>query len=100
MQNKSFIEKDFLKLRGVVKHITERTVIKRKTNKDLIKRVLTIETFDQQVLFPELRNNKLKLLEQELIAEGSQVEIEFSFEGSEKNGKRYNNIYLHSIKRI
>jgi hypothetical protein len=64
----------------------------------LYKKVLTLETIDEQVLYPEVRNAKLKLLEN--VYENSTVEIEFSFEGSEKNGKRYNNIYINNITKL
>ena len=64
----------------------------------MYKKVLTIETIDEQVLYPEVRNAKLKLLEN--MYENSTVEIEISFEGSEKNGKRYNNIYINNITKL
>ena len=40
------------------------------------------------------------MLEAEGIQQGSTVAIEFLFQGSEKNNKRYNNIYIYSIKKI
>jgi len=40
------------------------------------------------------------MLEERDIKQGSTVEIDFLFQGSEKNSKRYNNIYIYSIKKI
>lgn len=94
------MKKEYFKLKGVVTEIGELIHIQRTNIPDLYKRVLVVETIDGQKLYPELRNAKLKLLDREQINEGSTVEIEYSFEGSEKNGKRYNNIYLNSIKRV
>ena len=94
------MKKEYFKLKGVVTEIGELVHIQRTNIPDLYKRVLVVETIDGQKLYPELRNAKLKLLDREQINEGSTVEVEYSFEGSEKNGKRYNNVYLNSIKRV
>jgi len=93
------MRKDYLKIKGVVTEVGELVHINRTGIPDRYKRVLTIETIEEQGLYPELRNSKLKLLEELEIVEGSVVEIEFSFEGSEKNGKRYNNVYINDIKK-
>lgn len=93
-------EKDYLKLKGTVRFIGDLVHIEREGIPDLLKRVLTIETPDGQILYPELRNTRLRLLQEEEIKEGSTVELEYLFQGSEKNGKRYNNIYIYSIKNI
>lgn len=90
--------KDYLNIKGEITQIGELVHIERKGATDLYKKVLTVETLDGQVLYPEVRNNKLKLLED--IYEGAAVKIEFSFEGSEKNGKRYNNIYVNNIVKL
>lgn len=94
------MRKDYLTIRGVITEIGEMVHIPRTGIPDLYKKVLTVETIDEQVLYPELRNGKLKMLEDQNITEHSTVEIEFSFEGSEKNGKRYNNIYINNIKKV
>jgi hypothetical protein len=94
------IEKSYFKLKGTVHFIGDLVHIKREGIPDLYKQVLTVETPDGQILYPELRNGKLKILESENIKQGSAVEIEFLFQGSEKNDKRYNNIYIYSIKNI
>ena len=92
------MKKEYLKIKGVITEIGELVHIQREGIPDLYKKVLTIETIDEQVLYPEVRNAKLKLLEN--MYENSTVEIEFSFEGSEKNGKRYNNIYINNIPKL
>ena len=94
------MNKNYFKLEGKVCEVGELVHIERKGIPDLYKRVLTIETADGQKLYPELRNQKLKLLDREQIDVNSIVSIEYSFEGSEKNGKRYNHIYINSIKTI
>ena len=96
----NFMNKNYFKLEGKVCEVGELVHIERKGIPDLYKRVLTIETAEGQKLYPELRNQKLKLLDREQIDINSLVSIEYSFEGSEKNGKRYNNIYINSIKTI
>lgn len=92
------MKKKYLKIKGVITEIGELVHIQREGIPDLYKKVLTLETIDEQVLYPEVRNAKLKLLEN--MYENSTVEIEFSFEGSEKNGKRYNNIYINNITKL
>jgi hypothetical protein len=94
------IDKNYFNLKGTVHMIGDLVHIERDGIPDLYKKVLTIETPDGQVLFPELRNGKLKMLDTENITQGSTVEIKYLFQGSEKNNKRYNNIYIYSIKII
>ena len=94
------MEKDFFTLKGIVHQLGEPTHIQRGDLPDIYKRVLTVETYDGQVLYPELRNSKMRMIDTEGIQEGSAVEIYFTFQGSEKNGKRYNNIYIYRIKKL
>lgn len=90
--------KNIFKLKGTITHIGELVHIEREGIPDLYKKTLTVELDDSQILYPEIRNQRLKLFEKEMIESGNKVEIGFTFEGSEKNGKRYNNIYINSIK--
>lgn len=92
------MKKEYLRIIGVVTEIGELTHIQRSGIPDINKVVLTVETIDGQILYPELRNKKLQLLEN--IEEGCVVNIEFSFEGSEKNNKRYNNIYINNLIKL
>lgn len=100
MSNQIHTEKNYLDIKGTVHLVGDLIHIERQGIPDLYKRVLTVETPDGQVLFAELRNGKLKMLEAEGIKQGSTVAIQYLFQGSEKNGKRYNNIYIYSIKTI
>ena len=93
------MKKEYFKLKGVVTEIGELVHIQRTNIPDLYKRILVVETIDGQKLYPELINSKLKLLDKEQIVANSIVEIEYSFEGSEKNGIRYNNVHINSIKK-
>jgi hypothetical protein len=93
------MRKDYLKIKGMVTEIGDLVHIKREGIPDLYKKVLTVQTVDEQILYPEVRNGKLKQLDG-IIEEGNIVEIEFSFEGSEKNDKRYNNIYVNNIVKV
>lgn len=92
--------KQLFELKGTITNMDELIHIRREGIPDLYKRVLTIEMDDTQVLFVEVRNKRLKLLEKEMIELYNRVEIKFNFQGSEKNGKRYNNIYVISIKKL
>lgn len=94
------MDKDVFYLTGEVRFIGELERIKRQGIPDIHKRVLTVETIDGQILFPEVRNRRLSLLDDNNIQEGSEIELQYIFQGSEKNGKRYNNIYISDIKRI
>lgn len=96
----NYTDKIYFSAKGTVQMIGDLVEIKREGIPDMRKKVLTLETPDGQILFPELRNAKLEMLDSENIEIGSAVEIYFLFQGSEKNGKRYNNIYIHSIKSI
>lgn len=99
---KKFVKREikFLNLKAKVMEIGELIYIKRDNIPDLYKRMLVLETEDGQRLYPEVRNKKLKILEDISELEGAIVDVEYSFEGSEKNGKRYNNIYVNSIKKV
>lgn len=83
-----------------VKEIGELVQIRRTTKPDMYKKVLTLETSDGQILFPEIRNNTLKVLDREGIIEGTIVEVQLSFQGSEKGGNKYNNILIQNIKKV
>ena len=87
-------------MEGNVITIDELLHIPRTNIPDLYKRVLVFRTDDGQEMYPEVRNQRLKMLDREQIYEGCRVKLGFTFEGSQKNGKRYNNIYVNSIKKI
>lgn len=82
-----------------VKDIGPLVQIKRTMKPDLFKRVITLDV-EGGLFFPEIRNNNIKVIEREGIEVGSFVEIEYSFQGTIKDGKRYNNILIESIKNL
>ena len=87
-------------LKGKVQEIGDLIQIRRVGKPDLFKRVLTIEVNEGGVLYPEIRNNNIKVIEKEGIEIGSNIEMEFSFQGTEKDNKKYNNILVESIKLL
>lgn len=93
------MEKEIFRLAGTVEEISDVIQIRRLEKPDLFKKVLTIKSFESgQILYPEVRNTGLKVLETEGIEVGSLVEITFIFQGTEKDGKKYNNILIQTIK--
>lgn len=91
-------EKNIIK--GYVTYISDLIQIRRTSKPDIFKKTIDLITEDQQKVFIEIRNTGIKELEREGISKGSYVEIEYLFEGSEKGGKKYNNIVLKSIKLL
>jgi|GEM_PF-6620231 hypothetical protein len=95
------MEKEIFKLTGTVEEISDVIQIRRLQKPDLFKKVITIKSFEtNQILYPEIRNTALKSLENEGIEIGSLVEITFIFQGTEKDGKKYNNVLIQTIKRL
>jgi hypothetical protein len=83
----------------VVHDISELITIERKDNRDMKKIMVTLETTDGQVLFAELRNNKIDLMNKVKLAVKDKVTVSFTFQGSQKKDKKYNNIYIVTIKK-
>lgn len=95
------MEKEVFKLTGTVEEISDIIQIRRLQKPDLFKKVLTVKSFEtNQILYPEVRNTGLKILDTEGIEVGSLIEITFIFQGTEKDGKKYNNILIQTIKRL
>jgi DNA helicase TIP49 (TBP-interacting protein) len=94
-------EINYFKLSGTILEIGEpQQYVRKSPMPSIYKVILVIETVDGQRLFPEIRNIRIKQLENKNIAVGDLVQIEYSFEGSEKGGKRYNNIFINKIDKI
>ena len=87
-------------LQGTVTEIGDMMQIRRTTKPDIYKKILAVETMDNQKVYMEIRNTGIKELEREGIEEGSLVEIEYLFEGSEKDGKKYNNVVIKNIRLL
>ena len=92
------MQRNYLIILGQVTYISELQTYQKEKG-TLYKKTLTIETEDGQVFYPEIRNENIKILELEAIRIGDRAQIAFSFEGSEKNGKFYNNIHIANIKK-
>lgn len=92
-------ENDFT-LEGFVTDISPIQQIRRTTKPDLIKRTVTIVTESGQKVFMEIRNAFIKELQREGIEKNSFVEVDYTFEGSEKSGNKYNNIVMKKIKLL
>lgn len=95
---KKLTDKNYFVVQGKITNISELIHIERKNVPDLYKKIFTITTTDNQTFFPEIRNKNLQKLDN--IMENDIVEVTFAFQGSIKNGKSYNNIYVHNINKI
>ena len=84
--------------KGTIMELSDLIIIPREGNKDLRKIMVTIETPDGQRLNAELRNQKIRLAKENKLQVKDKIEFAYTFQGSEKNGKRYNNIYIVEIK--
>ncbi len=85
---------------GTVTHISKELNILREGIPNLQKRTLTLEENDGQKSYLEIRGKFLGLIENQRIEVGTRVNINYVFQGSEKNGKKYNNILINNIKRL
>lgn len=93
---------NLFKVVGVVVSIGDLILMQNKVKKTTVyKKVLHLSFKDgRQSFYMDVVNSKLKDLELQNIDKGDTVSVEFSFRGSEKNGKKYNNIYCNSITKI
>lgn len=85
---------------GVIQDIGALEQIRRTQKPDIYKRLITIIQEDGQKFYGEIRNNNIKILEREGLEMGDEVAVNIIFQGNEKDGKKYNNILIHSIKRL
>lgn len=85
---------------GIIKEIGALEQIRRTSKPDIFKRLVTILQEDGQVFYGEIRNNNIKILEREGLEIGDEVIVDIIFQGNEKDGKKYNNILIHSVKRL
>lgn len=85
---------------GRIKEIGSLEQIRRTTKPDIYKKLISIIQEDGQVFYGEIRNNNIKILEREGLELGDEVTVNILFQGNEKDGKKYNNILIHSIQRL
>ena len=62
------------------------------------KQVVKLKTLDGQVVFIEFRDSLISKLTG--FQSRDYVKIKFRFNGSEKNGKTFNNLYANKIERL
>jgi hypothetical protein len=82
-----------------IQHISEVITIKREGIADFTKVVLTVETPDGQVFFPELRYGKISYIKTLDLKVKDKVTIYFLFNGLEKDNRKYNNVSLLGITK-
>jgi phosphoribosyl-dephospho-CoA transferase len=87
-------------IQGTITNIEDEKNIQRKTKPTLTKKVLTVETLDGQVLFMDIRNKRIEQLVLQNIQVNDLVNISYIFQGSIKDNKRYNNIFITTITKI
>lgn len=87
--------KENINLMCKVEHIGEIQRFNRTNKAAFFKRMIDLSTHDGQLLYCEVR--KMQLLES--IRIGDIIEIGISFAGSNKNGKKYNNIFINELKK-
>lgn len=85
-------------IEGVIMEIGEPINLKPQNNEKSYKKIVTIKTFDNQILYLDLIRQKIDLLDKNNIQENSSVKAEVTFSGVEKKGVKFNNIYCHNIR--
>lgn len=88
--------KIYIKQVGNITSIQNSFKVDRGNKPELIKKNFTFTSLDGQICYPEIRNQKIAMLD--IIKEGDMVTVELYLQGSEKNGKKYNNVICNSIK--
>lgn len=81
-------------VKGVITEISEELKFKRPQG-NITKVNIDIELENGEILFAEIRNHRLKLVDKIVIGESYFIDI--VFEGSYKNGRKYNNLTVHNI---
>ena len=78
--------------------MSELQVFRRHDKPDFTKVMVDCETSDGQRFYCEVRNSNIPMLNP--INVGDIVNIEYIFAGSEKKGKKYNNIFIVKIEKV
>lgn len=89
------MNKTNISLTCLILEIGEEQKFNRTNKKPFSKRMVSLQTSDGQKLFAEVR--KMYLLDG--IHENDIVDVKISFAGSEKNNKKYNNIFINGLKK-
>jgi hypothetical protein len=94
------MEKVNFQVTGTVTNISDLIQVVRTVKPVLFKKIVTVKTIDEQILFLEIQNANLKMLDREGIEVDILISADFVFKGSQKDGKLYNNLIITSIQRI
>lgn len=81
-----------------VRFISEPQYFRRNKKPDFTKVQIDLMTPDMQVFYAEVRNSNIRQLNNIFV--GDIVEVDYIFAGSEKDGKKYNNIYVLNIRKL
>ena len=92
--------KNTIRVQGFVENISDIIEIDRGKKGKLHKKVISLVTADGQKLFAEIRNKRIRQIDDQLIIVHTEVTMDILFQGSEKNGKRYNNLFIDQINRV
>jgi hypothetical protein len=92
------MEKFPITIRAVLFYKGSVKTYKEGTPGEFCKCTITLYTVDDQKLYVELRNSNISMLD--VIPEGTIVDVDIIFLGSEKNDKRYNNLIATKIKKV
>ena len=88
--------------RGVIAEISDKIVMKRniKQRKDINKVTLTINMLGDERVYADLIDKNIALIKSENLEVNTVVEVNFSFKGTNSTDKKYNNIFVNSIKNL
>lgn len=92
-----------IKITARVIEVGEVQQLRRTQKPDIFKRIVELHLIDtEEVIFGEVRNSGIKILDREGVTEGSIVEVEITFEGAIRiaTNNKFNNLLISKIKVI
>ena len=97
MDTAEITPKATIQITATVTYKGELQIFRRNTKPDFSKKMVDLVTSDNQRLYCEIRNSNIPKLER--IEVDDVVLVEILFAGSEKNDKKYNNLYIINIQK-
>lgn len=85
---------------GKVGYISEKKIVQRALKDDIVKITVEVISDTGEVVFFELRDNSIILLENNQISPGDTVEVFYQFKGSRNGITLYNNIVVTDMNLI
>ena len=85
-------------INGYITYISPEIEVRNVGRPMYLKKMVTVVGNDGQKFFGEIRKNKLALLE--IVNIGRELKIGYLFEGSERDDKKYNNIYIDILENV